>query len=121
MLSNRLCGGGDRDVSSVPLKLLARVARLMGVDSQVFLRSAEQLAEGGTHISLPLAAKALVFCREKVAQKLRRKELKLKELLFMTEAKTVCARPQLLELQLRFNEYEPRRPRKAPRTHDCEV
>eukprot|EP00913_Durusdinium_trenchii_P024855 g23329.t1 len=59
-----------------------------------------------------LAARALVQCREKVARKLRKRELPLKQGLFMTEAKILCCRPQLMELYQRFLEHS--EPRKDP-------
>lgn len=111
--------GGDRDVLAVPVKLLARVARLMGVDTRLFTKTAQELvhAEGNTRsevssISIELAARALVQCREKVARKLRKRELPLKQGLFMTEAKILCCRPQLMELYQRFLEHS--EPRKDP-------
>lgn len=123
--------GGDRDVSAVPVKLCARVARLMGVDIRLFTRLAQEIAAEGhhshhshhsrteiVHISLEQAARAVVACRERVARKLRRRELPLKQELCMTEAKIISSRPHLLELQLRFQE----RLRDEPdRTDETEV
>lgn len=103
--------GGDRDVSAVPVKLCARVARLMGVDIHFFTRMAQEIAQAEghsrtevVHISLEQAARAMVACRERVARKLRQRELPLKQELCMTEAKIISSRPHLLELQLRFQE-----------------
>lgn len=121
--------GGDRDVSAVPVKLCARVARLMGVDIRLFTRMAQEIAQAEGHssrqrgtevvnISLEHAARAVVACRERVARKLRRRELPLKQDLCMTEAKIISSRPHLLELHLRFQE----RVRDEPdRTDETEV
>ena len=101
--------GDDRDVTAVPVKLCARVARLMGVDTRLFMKTIQEIvhAEGHTRseivsISLEQAARAVVSCRERVARKLRSKELPLKQELCMTEAKIISSRPHLLELHMRF-------------------
>ncbi|CAJ1381933.1 unnamed protein product [Effrenium voratum] len=100
----------DIDVNRMPISLCARAARLLGVESNFFLQVAQETFEGSlprmpATLSLELAGRALQRCRERVARRLRRKELQVKQELYLTEAKVMSSRPKLLELHLRFQAY----------------
>lgn len=59
----------------------------------------------GRTVSVQLAARALVKCRERTARALRKREVVLKDNLRLTDMKIMRMRPQLLDLHDRFHSY----------------